>query len=775
MELIRSIGTYLSYSKHDRHSYSHRERRREISRLVVVSAGYETAANILDRRLSHEGAWGRIFARLEESWKSDSHRIKNEGINDIVSLLESCSALKEEHSLHYGNLVATITEHVVARIESTIGECNTHSCCGYILDRICSRGFSELVVRALLRLYQDLTYEHMTFQNILKNFPEDGHGAKSFATELLGQISLLKADQDKAAILIDFIPPCIWEKKIIVQLQLGDVLITKGRLQEDSLNLLVEYLYMLRLHPNIDEDPIMSSLERAVVTWSRRESISKLSLYQEKVLANFIIKSLSMISKDDLETRDNLIPRFLKGISEHLGSPQRILQQIGMCVGNALSSTLSSDKPPIFDEKGIKNIISLDGRDPDKAKEMLVLQQRVVVEDRNTDNFEPDSDDETDSEFGFQENLEDLDEQEPERVIQLQELVKMLSSGEDKWKDQLDAVSLSADLIQASPCELTLYAESLARGLMYCRVPEWANEEIDNPKMKGFEEQRMDALLDLLVVSPDRAGVCLIDIFYSASSNLEHRAKSLQLLSTGAKAISVRSLPSGGKYNEHKHEISNNLELPRILLEWSSKLLLQCDKQQHGIDLFGKDTYLLGCLLCTLGNFMEILSGTQEALYLGTAVLKLALSDSVRNNAEVFVRRSALAATAQSISSVPTSSICVGVAGTFVGLTDGYLAETGVSATAKEFICLMNKLHTWFKSVEENEIDTTCQKLGQGGVRLVELLRMDALDEYSKQSRQSGSPTGTIQISSLKQLKSHKDSISIHIPSKEIHAGKNFP
>ena len=172
---------------------------------------------------------------------------------------------------------------------------------------------------------------------------------------------------------------------------------------------------------------------------------------------------------------------------------------------------------------------------------------------------------------------------------------------------------------------------------------------------------------------------------------------------------------------------------------------------------------------------MEILSGTQEALYLGTAVLKLALSDSVRNNAEVFVRRSALAATAQSISSVPTSSICVGVAGTFVGLTDGYLAETGVSATAKEFICLMNKLHTWFKSVEENEIDTTCQKLGQGGVRLVELLRMDALDEYSKQSRQSGSPTGTIQISSLKQLKSHKDSISIHIPSKEIHAGKNFP
>lgn len=42
-----------------------------------------------------------------------------------------------------------------------------------------------------------------------------------------------------------------------------------------------------------------------------------------------------------------------------------------------------------------------------------------------------------------------------------------------------------------------------------------------------------------------------------------------------------------------------------IALRWASSLLLSCDAPRHGIDLFGRDSLLLGRLLTTLGTFME--------------------------------------------------------------------------------------------------------------------------------------------------------------------------
>ena len=764
MEMIQAIGLYLSYSKHDGHSgYM----TRSSSHLVVVSAGYETAANVLEDRLSVEGAWEKIFAWLEEAGQPESCGGRTDRTKVLISLLESCSALKEGHSLHFSNLVATLTQHAVMQIEKVGQQETLHSNCGYLLDKICSRGFSEWVVRTLLRLHETCSHKTETFQSILENFPETGHGTKAFVTELLNQVSLLSGNVNKGMLMKIFVPSTVWNKNIVIQLQLGDVLLTKGNLRKESLDLLVDYLNLLRSDSSIMEDPIMSSLERAVMTWSGHESPNRLTLYQQKVLANFIIKSLGLVSKSELEMQQSIITNLLKGISTYLGSPRDNLRQLGMCVGNALSGILSPDNPPVFVEEGIEKCISLEKKHSDVIKNK-VIRQNVIVEDRNAEFIEPDSDDETDSEFGNPDNLDELDEQEPEKLIQLQELVKLLSSTEDRWKDQLDAIALSATLIQASPCELDLYVEPLARGLMYCSIPHWANQEREKDSGKCFEEQRMDALLELVVVSPEKAGICLIDVFYASSSNIEHRAKALQILSTGSKTISTRYLSSTSGVGPKTPQIYEKINFPRVLLDWSAKLLMRCDKQQHGIDLFGKDSYLLGCLLCTLGNFMEILSGTQEALYLATAVLKLALSDSVRNNKEVFVRRSALAATAQSISSVPASSICVGVADILIGIENGPLASQHVSLTAKEFISLMNRVNSWLKNIQENDIDSTCKKLGHGGVKLIELLTMDALDEYSKQCRQLDSTSNDLQIKSLEHLKSHEQSISIRIPEIQI-------
>lgn len=768
--MIKAIGLYLSYSKHDGRSTYNKISSRS-SCLVVVSPGYEIAANILERRIDNEEAWNRIFIWVADACKTDSCII-NDRAGHLLSLLESCSALQEEHNLHFSNLVPKITKHAVDMMEKS-GQGRDTSCSCYILDKMCSRGFSEMVVETLLALYSCSGDHRTIYQSILKGFPQSGHGSKPFVTALLDQVSkmnpnLIRQNSSRAMVMRDFVPTAVWDTNTKVQLQLGDVLITKGSLHKESLSLLIEYLDLMRSNTTLVDDPVMMSLERAVTAWSSKDAVNRMTLYQQKALANFIIHSLRLISKDNLESREGFIPSVLKGISLYLGSPRESLRHIGMCIGNALSGILSPDKPPIFLEEGIENSILLDTSYIRVSSAQTSNPKKVVIEKQNDDIYDPDSDDETDSEFGYQEDLEEMDEKNPDRLLQLHEIVKLLNSNDDKWKDQLEAISLCSDLIKALPSELDLYAEALARGLIYCRLPNWANEEIENPNIKCFDEQRIDAILALVTMSPEKAGSCLIDVFYSASSNIEHRARSLQLLSRGAKSISMNCLSSsienGERLKNSQHAAESKPELPGILLDWSAKLLCCCDKQKHGINLFGKDSHLLGCLLCTLGNFLEILCGSHEALYLATAVLKLVQSTTVKNHEELFVRRSALAAAAQSVSSVPSSSICLAMADNVVGVADGQ----GISATSKEFVALLDKGNLWFQDVIQNDSDHTCQKLGQGCTRLVELLTMDALDKYSKQYRQISSFDSAIKIHSLEALKSHQETICIQIPGKEI-------
>ena len=40
---------------------------------------------------------------------------------------------------------------------------------------------------------------------------------------------------------------------------------------------------------------------------------------------------------------------------------------------------------------------------------------------------------------------------------------------------------------------------------------------------------------------------------------------------------------------------------PTVALSWAATLLRECDLEHHGVDLFGRDSFLLGRLLITLG------------------------------------------------------------------------------------------------------------------------------------------------------------------------------
>jgi hypothetical protein len=173
-----------------------------------------------------------------------------------------------------------------------------------------------------------------------------------------------------------------------------------------------------------------------------------------------------------------------------------------------------------------------------------------------------------------------------------------------------------------------------------------------------------------------------------------------------------------------------------IILDWTTVLLQDCSLPHHGLDLFGRDSYLLGCLLCTLGTFVHTIAGSPESLYLSIAVLQLIQADPVRNNVEIFARRAALAAASQAIMSVPVPAVANAISSNILeGNNRTDLIES--SDPVSKFLELAWETNDWLARIAKTDIDETCQKLGYGGAQLFQSLTYEALEYKAKEATES--------------------------------------
>lgn len=72
-----------------------------------------------------------------------------------------------------------------------------------------------------------------------------------------------------------------------------------------------------------------------------------------------------------------------------------------------------------------------------------------------------------------------------------------------------------------------------------------------------------------------------------------------------------------------------------VALRWTAALLQQCDVKQQGVDLFGRDSLLLGRLLTVLGSFVEAAAETPAAVPLCAGLLELLKAQDVSGHKEV--------------------------------------------------------------------------------------------------------------------------------------------
>lgn len=72
-----------------------------------------------------------------------------------------------------------------------------------------------------------------------------------------------------------------------------------------------------------------------------------------------------------------------------------------------------------------------------------------------------------------------------------------------------------------------------------------------------------------------------------------------------------------------------------VAVRWASLLLKECDMRKHGIDLFGRDSLLLGRLLTVLGTFVECTAATPAVMPLSAGLLEVLRAPQVSGHKEV--------------------------------------------------------------------------------------------------------------------------------------------
>ncbi|KAL4535752.1 hypothetical protein Ndes2437A_g06448 [Nannochloris sp. 'desiccata'] len=369
----------------------------------------------------------------------------------------------------------------------------------------------------------------------------------------------------------------------------------------------------------------------------------------------------------------------------------------------------------------------------------------------------------TDSEFETYDLEESDDDDVSKTNLQLRDIISLIQKSESDWKGHLRALRSAEALIRAAPDELTHYSVPLARTLLLTTAPAWANEELP-PGQDPIEDQRFRSLVALTAAVPEAVGLSLAAEVYSPSLDMQQRSRALAVMAASAQELSspgsvLKALEGEGSDNiDDNGELSKSTQrylqgekvpgkagrvvraserslaaahaelhqksttkanrFPPIALKWAAALLKECDVRRHGVDLFGRDHFILGRLLATLGAFLEASQQSLEAAPLASAVIELIKGQNVHNNEEPYVRRAALMAASHACMAVPpgaistallTSSVPSSVAAA-AALSSVAKSQSSSSASAA-LVERLEWLRGWAEDIAENDSDNSCRKM----------------------------------------------------------------
>ncbi|KAK9822319.1 hypothetical protein WJX74_006980 [Apatococcus lobatus] len=565
---------------------------------------------------------------------------------------------------------------------------------------------------------------------------------------------------------------------------LAEKMLLQPQLSLPGLQLLVQLL--AQLPSSVDAGHaentslLTSSILHLAQVWGNAATLSRLPVAHLAYQTAALEAALEQLQKPGLDASGSLTPALLQGVSNHLSSPTPAVRYQGMRVGRTLSILLDPSQQPLFEGQGsftellpeecwhpscVVLMQQAEAADPGIADGPASDKQAGILTD--TDSDDPDGTQASDD--GFE--AYDLTEDDPTddlskdgKPLQLRDVAAALRKADDP-QGIPPALRAADALVAAHPDELRHYAGELSRSLLYTRPPEWAEEEATSEAAKPGAV-RMRTLVSLLAQEPLPAGdallgqlwtphldthqrVLILDALSSAAFQMSHGPRALlqgpsqgsvglpaaapEATANGSRSIKGghaksrvwghRSLALAGKAPPPTHRN----RLPEVVLHWAAGLLTDCSKERHGVDLFGRDCWLLGRLLLTLGTLTECASPAPATVQLSGALVELIRSPAVHQHAEPFVRRAALVAASQVIRAIPPSSL----AGAILG------SKTTASGGSAQDMVVMERLHwvqQWAKETASEDADPECRMLGAACTSLQARLAGAALEHMPAHS-----------------------------------------
>ncbi|MEW5317044.1 MAG: hypothetical protein WDW38_008375 [Sanguina aurantia] len=378
-------------------------------------------------------------------------------------------------------------------------------------------------------------------------------------------------------------------------------------------------------------------------------------------------------------------------------------------------------------------------------------------------------------------------------ALQLRALAAALRK-QDDVNGVLTALERLEVLIRACPPELATAAPELVRSLLHCKVPEWAEEGAEGSDSRP-EVRRFRCLIAMLACAPVQGGDALLLELYSphldtyqrllildslggaaqelstpgmapalmtsasgvpsmvypfeAQARLTDTDKSSPLEATGgggggsgggggggggsggSGAAAAPGSSGGGRAAGRGGPAAAGGPRPAVPRSRGGPLV---DVVKHGVDLFNRDSMVLGRVLALLGTFAECCGQAPAAVSLAAATLELLQAPQVHAHREAFVRRAVFMAAGQALVALPPGRVAAAMLGASRDASDGALVDR------------LEWLQGWLLRAADSDADEQCRLMAQACVSL-----QGGLGRHALQAIEEGLGSEGQSVQSLQQ------------------------
>lgn len=614
-----------------------------------------------------------------------------------------------------------------------------------VLGKVCIQGHSGLVLGVMAPRLSACSRTDMVWQRVCRKLLEDVP-QRCMESVITGLVQAVSGPDVLGRIIGNLVLTNKKTQFVIAH----KLLLLQYKFETRVLRIILGYLAADR-----ERRPLLVQALRSLSqAWANPSAVKHTPLEQQLYVSKALLLSVNLLDDSELQQlQSELLQCMLGGMQSHLDSSVVRIRQMGMVVGECLSSRMNingnklkfeydqdeetqellSLMTPCAEDELESDSVSVNGTD---SLEETDLRSPSSQDNLSHDKPEgqPDSDLDSDDELTPYDMSGDQEMSSAFPPRYLRDCLESLISSEDSVRVEL-SLRAAEDLVRRNVFAAKEISVQLTKVLLHME---------DKYSIKGFLRLRQATMVAITVTDCVPVTQYLTTEFYSLNYSLGQRLEILEVLALAAQELSRPGTqkmappvvsasddlsPRGDsdKPVDWRQEVERRIQsktrrltkgvtkaLPEAMPNRYASLaghfffplLRNYDKAQVTFDLLGSDHLVLGRLIHTLGLFMHLAANAPIATQMGCALLDFVWA--VRYHVDQMVRRSVLFAVCSVFMSMNSQNLLLDLG--------EQLFET----------------RTWLADVAEGDPDADCRSLAvQSLVLLDKSLKKQLQDQQS--------------------------------------------